>query len=383
MSYSLALPVLRLVSAETAHRMTIGALRSAELFLAKQLKNRRPSHRLAQNLWGMTFANPIGLAAGADKNAEAIKGVLSTGFGFAEFGTITPNAQPGNETPRVFRLNRDKAVINRYGLNNDGADAAANHLKKYRQWHKKGAGGIVGINIGAHNPPHNGIGSRAYLVNRIADYATVAEKLANYADYLTINLSCPNTPGMPNMQSPEVAGEVVKAVRDVTMTLRTPPPILAKLSPDLPQTNFYKTLDRLAECGVDGIILTNTTTRRPSNLVSRHRHQQGGLSGPPLFKASTQALATARQHLGKKMILVGVGGVDSPAAAYAKILAGASLVQLYTALAFQGPALVRHIIQKLEARLADDNIRHISDAVGQASSANEAIAIATSCPNHR
>lgn len=336
-----------------------------------------PPPRLTQHILGMPFAHPLGLAAGADKNAIAIEGVFGLGFAFAEFGTITPYPQSGNPKPRLFRLPQDEAVINRLGFNNDGATTAkirlATHRAKEKNPSNKNQGGIIGINIGAH-AYHND-------EERIADYAQVADALAEYADYITINLSSPNTPQLRVLQKPATIGKVITAVREVCADKQVAPRILVKLAPDFADKDFKATLDSLGACEIDGIILTNTTTARPSDLRGRHRDEKGGLSGKPLMRMSTERLAEAHQHFATspaktRPILIGVGGVDSVETTYAKILAGASLVQLYTALIFKGPALISKIVAGLDARLEADGVNHISEVIGQAKTAQEALTIA-------
>lgn len=367
--YRLTHPLLKRLPAETAHAVTLWGLRFKYGGGLPVLPS--PLPRLTQNILGMPFAHPLGLAAGADKNALAIGGMFRLGFAFAEFGTITPYPQSGNPKPRLFRLAQDEAVINRLGFNNDGAAIAKTRLATHNA---KNKAGIIGINIGAH----------AYHSDetRIADYAEVAHALAKYADYITINLSSPNTPQLRALQKPATIGKVIKAVRVACAKNKTSPPIFVKLAPDFAsKTDFKATLDSLGACEIDGIILTNTTTSRPPDLHPRHRHEKGGLSGKPLMRMSTERLAEAHQHFATspaktRPILIGVGGVDSVATAYAKILAGANLVQLYTALIFKGPALIPKIVMGLDARLQADGAGHISEVIGQAKTAKEALAMA-------
>ena len=346
----------RLLPLEMAHRLAI-------LCLKNRLMPRYhavPSPRLEQKIWGIFFANPLGLAAGFDKNAEAILGAARLGFGFSECGTITPLPQAGNPAPRVFRLNADHAVINRYGFNNQGADiAAANLARQYAR-----ARIPIGVNIGANKDS----------TDRINDYHDAATRLAAFADYLTINVSSPNTPHLRDLETPKMLGEIMGAVR-VGLCGRDVP-ILVKLSPDMCEHDFIAVLEALPDLGAAGVILTNTTMKRPQNLKASARGETGGLSGAPLLWASTEWLVLARRYLGENLVLVGVGGVDSAAAAYAKILAGANLVQLYTALALQGPRLPCRIINGLDALLARDGT-DISGARGQAKSAGEALAISS------
>jgi len=352
-----ATALARLLPAETAHRMAVWGMAHG---LTPHRDHSQLSPRLAQNLMGLTFSNPLGLAAGFDKNAEAIKGAFQLGFGFTEVGTITPLPQAGNAKPRVFRLTSDAAVINRYGFNNQGAEAAAARLKAYRQTAISGHG-TLGVNIGANKDS----------ADRIADYHKAATILSPYADYLTVNVSSPNTPGLRDMQTPHILADILSAV--ASGLNRPDLPVLIKLAPDMAEGDFFAVLDRLPDLGVAGVILTNTTIQRPDVLTSPHKTESGGLSGLPLLTASTEWLSRAHKRLGGKVMLIGVGGIDSPEAAYAKILAGANLVQLYTALALQGPDLPSRIITGLDQLLARDGFHHLKDAVGQAKDAAEAL----------
>ena len=355
----IAMGLARILPAEAAHHLAVFCLKNR---LTPHYRT-VPSPRLQQEIFGMVFANPLGLAAGFDKNAEAILGAGRLGFGFSECGTITPLPQAGNAPPRVFRLNADNAVINRYGFNNHGAEVAAANLVRQRPH----ASIPIGINIGANKAS----------ADRVRDYHDAAMRLGAFADYLTINVSSPNTPHLRDLQSPKMLGEIMAAVRTGLAGLAglegRDVPILVKLSPDMHEHDFIAVLEALPDLGARGVILTNTTIKRPQNLTAPARGEAGGLSGAPLLWASTEWLVLARRYLGADLVLVGVGGVDSAAAAYAKILAGASLVQIYTALALQGPGLPRRIINGLDAHLARDGT-DISGARGQAKSAAEAFA---------
>ena len=287
-------------------------------------------------------------------------GAFRLGFGYVEVGTITPKPQSGNPKPRVFRLSSDAAVINRYGFNNDGAEQAKTRLSK---WRKTSAGQrhILGVNIGANKDS----------LDRIADYAATSAILSPYADYITVNVSSPNTPGLRDMQTPSILAEIMAAVKSGLD--RAHLPVLIKLAPDMNEADFLAVLERLPDMGASGVILTNTTISRPDSLTSPNKDQQGGLSGAPLLLSSTQWLALARSRLPKHIPLIGVGGIDNAAAAYAKILAGANLIQLYTALALQGSHIIGEIIHGLDALLARDGVKHITDAVGQVTDAAEAL----------
>ena len=337
--YRLAWPLLRLLDAETAHRLSIEVLRTGLL--------RTPATdppRLACRLWGLDFANPIGIAAGYDKDAEVPDALLGLGFGYAEVGSVTPRPQAGNPRPRLFRLIEDQAVINRMGFNNQGLERLAERLEA-RQ-HR----GIVGVNLGANRDSED----------RIADYVSGLKRLQDVADYLVVNVSSPNTPGLRDLQAEEVLAELL----DRLLAARTTAvPLLLKLSPDLTEGEPEAIAEVVLARPVDGLIISNTTLAR-DGLVSRQRGQQGGLSGAPLWASSTALLTHFHRLCGGPLPLIGVGGVASGRQAYAKIRAGASLVQLYTALVYQGPGLVGRIKRELAALLEADGFATLSEAVG-------------------
>jgi len=333
---------LRLLPAETAHGLTVGLLR---LSGARQPPADDP--RLKVEALGLSFSNPIGLAAGFDKNAEIVDVMPRFGFGFVECGTITPRAQKGNPRPRVFRLAQDHAVINRLGFNNRGMDDAARRLERRQA-------GIAGVNIGAN----------ADSTNRIADYVSAFKRLAPFASYITINVSSPNTPGLRGLQSRDDLEHLLAAVIEARAQAGRKTPLLLKIAPDLDG----HALDDIAQVslasGIEGIIVSNTTLSRPPELKSPNKNEAGGLSGAPLFAPSTAILKAMRQRVGNKLVLIGVGGISSGADAYAKIRGGASLVQLYTAFAYEGPALIPRIKSELVALLERDAFARLIDAVG-------------------
>jgi dihydroorotate dehydrogenase len=296
---------------------------------------------------GRDFPNPIGLAAGFDKNAEVPAAMLGFGFGFVECGTVTPRPQSGNRRPRLYRLSEDRAVINRMGFNNDGMDVVAARLATRRR------NGICGINIGANKDS----------LDRIEDYRRAFTCLAPLADYVAVNVSSPNTPGLRGLQD---RGELTRLLAVLREAQRASPvPLLLKIAPDLDG----HALDDIAEValasGIEGLIVANTTIARPSSLRSRYASEAGGLSGVPLFEVSTGILREMRARTGDKLVLVGVGGIASGSDAYAKIRAGASLVQLYSALAFEGPGLVQRIKQELLACLVRDGFASVGEAIGK------------------
>jgi dihydroorotate dehydrogenase len=344
--------LLRQLPAEAAHRVTLALARAAGPLLPRPAPD---DPRLAVEAFGLNFPNPVGLAAGFDKDAEAPNAMAKFGFGFVECGTVTPKPQAGNPRPRLFRLSRDGAVINRMGFNNGGSQAAAQNLRARRE------GGIVGINIGANKDSSD----------RIGDYAWCFSELAPLADYVTANVSSPNTPGLRGLQNRDELAKLLGIMTNARAKLfdNTPSartmrkPILLKIAPDLD----LHALDEIAEVvrasGIEGLIVSNTTIARPP-LKSRHADEAGGLSGRPLFESSTRVLAEMHTRLNGAVTLVGVGGISSGRDAYAKIRAGASLVQLYTGLVFQGPGLVKRIKDELLTCLQRDGFAKLTDAVG-------------------
>ena len=332
--------LLRLLPAETAHRATIALTGVGRPFLPKPGAD---DARLAVTALGLSFPNPIGLAAGFDKNAAVPAAMARLGFGFVECGTVTPRPQTGNPQPRLFRLSEDRAVINRMGFNNDGMEQAARNLAR------RGAG-IIGINIGANKDS----------ADRTLDYVRAFATLAPLADYVTVNVSSPNTPGLRGLQNKE---ELTRLLGALTDARKTKIPLLLKIAPDLDGHALDDIADTVRASGIEGLIVSNTTIARPA-LKSAQAAETGGLSGAPLFAPSTEILRQMRQRLGNSVVLVGVGGISSGADAYAKIRAGASLVQLYTALVYQGPGLVSRIRRELAALLARDGFAHVGDAVG-------------------
>ncbi len=338
---------LRLLDPETAHRATLWALRRGLAPRAKAEDD--PS--LAIRLWGRDFPNPLGLAAGFDKDAEVPGPLLALGFGFVEVGTLTPRPQPGNPRPRIFRLPEDGAVINRLGFNNRGAAAARAALDR---WRAAGGAGLVGVNVGKNKESADAAG----------DYAAAARTLAPAADYLTINVSSPNTPGLRALQAKAELEALIDGLRDALAGLDAGPPLLLKVAPDLGDDALADIAQVALERRLDGLIATNTTISRPSGLLGRHRGETGGLSGRPLFARSTEVLGRLHGLTGGRLPLIGVGGVASGADAYAKIRAGASLVQLYTGLVYHGPGLIARIKRDLAALLRRDGFARVADAVG-------------------
>ncbi len=350
--YALAGPVIRLLDAERAHRLAITALRLDLVPCHRQA----PHPALAVSLWGRRFDNPIGLAAGFDKNAEVTDALLRCGFGFVEIGTVTPRPQVGNPRPRLFRLPEDQAIINRMGFNNDGVHAVARRLSARRLSTRRGRAGrgLVGGNIGPNRD----------AIDPAAACAEVAAVLAPLVDYLVVNVSSPNTPGLRALQRREPLAALIGRVREARDRAHCATPLLVKVAPDLTEEECGDIAGVVVEFGLDGLIATNTTVERPATLRGRSRGETGGLSGRPLFARSTEVLANFRRLTAGRIPLIGVGGIASGADAYAKIRAGATLVQLYTALVWQGPALVERIAAELAALLRRDGFDSVMKAVG-------------------
>ncbi len=348
--FSLVAPLLRRLPPEWAHQLTIWSLRS-RLVAPPPTSNPALPCRVA----GIDFPNPLGLAAGFDKNAEAVNSLSRLGFGFIEIGTLTPRPQPGNPKPRLFRLPKDQAVINRLGFNNHGLAAALDRIAALP------GRGLIGINIGKN----------ADSQDAIADYVQATRLAAPLADYLTMNISSPNTPGLRDLQSSIHLAPLLRAVLDARATAcqNQPrlPPLFLKISPDLSAAERQMLAATVLAEKIDGLIISNTTLARPPGLRSRWTQETGGLSGPPLFALSTQALADFYRLTRGKIPLIGVGGVQNGATAYAKIRAGASLIQLYTGLIYHGPSLIKNILSDLATYLKKDGYQSLDEAVGSQS----------------
>ena len=344
--HALARPFLRLIPPEAAHRLTIAGLAAG-----LGPRQREPDDPiLGSRVWGLDFANPVGLAAGFDKDGRAMAPMLGLGFGFVEVGSVTPQPQFGNPRPRIFRLAEDEAIINRLGFNSGGIEAAAPRLARFRQGSK--SKGIVGVNLGKNHDSEDAA----------SDYAAGAAALADAADYLVINVSSPNTPGLRTLQGRKHLTGIIERVRDALP--QNPTPLLLKIAPDLVEQDVGD-IARLALTGmVDGLIISNSTVDRPGSLRSRHKGKAGGLSGKPLMASSTTLLGEMYRQTHGKVPLIGTGGIASGADAYAKIRAGASLVQLYTALVYQGPALVGRIKNDLAENLRRDGFERLEEAIG-------------------
>jgi dihydroorotate dehydrogenase len=336
-------PFVKLLPPETAHRFAVNGMKIAPLAPA-----RPPSPRLAVAALGLNFPNPLGLAAGFDKNAEVPGAMLRLGFGFVEVGTLTPLPQAGNARPRIFRLHEDGAVINRFGFNNEGYERARARLVRRRP------AGLIGVNVGANKS----------TADRVADYVLGVKTFAPLADYVGINVSSPNTPGLRELQRRDALDELVArvaAARDETEPRR---PLVVKIAPDLDEHGLDDIVAVALARGIDGLIVSNTTVTRPASLRSRNRSESGGLSGRPLFELSTRLLARAYVALGGAMALIGCGGVEDAATALAKIEAGASLVQLYTSLALDGLGVIDRVLSGLERAVAERGVAGIAELRG-------------------
>ncbi len=343
---TLLVRALQRLDAEQAHRLTIRAL---ELGFGPRGRPDDPS--LATNLAGLRLPNPVGIAAGFDKDARAMRGLVQAGFGFVECGTTTPRPQDGNPRPRLFRLPEDRAVINRMGFNNAGLERFAANLAR------RPTGAVVGANLGANKDS----------TDRIADYEHGLTRLWSLADYFTLNVSSPNTPGLRALQRGEELEamlERIGAVRDRLCASGAAKPLFLKVAPDLDDGDVEAIAAAAIRYGLSGLIVSNTTVERPASLRGADRAESGGLSGAPLFARSTALLARFRDAAGGRLALIGVGGIASGEDAYAKIRAGADAVQLYTALALEGPGLLARIKRDLVVRLRADGFRSVSEAVG-------------------
>ena len=337
--YRFLRPLVFALNAETAHRATIAALKAAPL-----RKPARFPSSLRSTVAGLDFPSPVGLAAGFDKDAQVTEQMLGAGFGFVEVGTLTPRPQSGNPRPRLFRLAEDRAVINRLGFNNGGQEAALERLRRYTHAH-----GLIGVNVGANKDS----------TDRIADYVEGVRRMEPVARYLTINISSPNTPGLRGLQQEGALDDLLAAVREA----RSNKPIFLKVAPDLGDGDPERIVRSALDHGIDALIVANTTVSRPP-LKSRHAGEPGGLSGAPLRPLALDALRRFRSASGGEIPLIGVGGIVTADDAWERIRAGASLVQLYTAMVYHGPGIARRIAAGLADRLDRAGFASIAEAVG-------------------
>lgn len=349
---SVARPLLFSLDPERAHELTLDALGTgvATAVLGRLCPPPPADARLRLDVCGLTFANPLGLAAGLDKQGTALAAWDALGFGAAEIGTVTPRPQPGNPRPRLFRLPEDRALINRFGFNSDGAVRVRDHVET-----RAGRGLRIGINLGRNKSTAND--------QAVDDYTAGVDALLDVADYFVVNVSSPNTAGLRDLQQHRELGALVAAVVSRTGPRRTP--VFVKLSPDMDDRDLLDSADAAAAAGASGLIATNTTLSRaqlasPPALVA----QAGGLSGAPLRTRATVVCRLLHRHLSGRLPVIGVGGIDSADAAWERLQAGASLIQIYTALIYQGPGLVRDILQGLSERLDRHGVRHLREIIG-------------------
>ncbi|MCF8465837.1 MAG: quinone-dependent dihydroorotate dehydrogenase [Sneathiella sp.] len=346
--YDMMRPVLFSMEAEKAHNLSIRALK---LGLLPHVSN-QIDPILRTELFGLTFPNPIGLAAGYDKNAEVLKEVSNLGFGFVEAGSVTPRPQAGNPKPRIFRLVRDEAVINRLGFNNQGLELAAKNFSG------RDKAGIAGANLGANKDSDD----------RIEDYVLGMRKLAPLASYVTVNISSPNTPGLRALQGKgeleDLLGRLMDTRKNIVTEGATFFPILLKIAPDLTDQDKSDIAETVMAQGIDGLIISNTTITRLNTLLDPRKNEPGGLSGQPLKDISLSVLKDMYRATRGQLPLIGVGGIQSAEDAYRRIRAGASLLQLYTAMIYKGPYVAAHIARGLVQKLRADNFTSVKEAVG-------------------
>jgi len=399
LSDRVALPVLRrTLDPERAHQV---GLALAKRGLAPTFRPSAAEQSLAQvssrpfpNYPSLNFESCIGLAAGFDKDGVAIQPMLDMGFGYVEVGSVTPEPQPGNPKPRMFRLNHDKGVINRYGFNSHGADEVAENLQNYRTpppppatketdlaadepLHKAvhileqiGDAGKSMLSVLRKPPVHEkgvlgvNLGKNKTSDDEIADYQAGIQKLGPYADYLVINVSSPNTPGLRDLQQPQKLRRLLNAALDERNALAKPVPLLVKLAPDLNEEELKDIAEAVMECGVDGMVVCNTTMSRPSSVTSPDKEEAGGLSGAPLKNISTDCIRTLYSLTGGNVPIIGVGGVASGQDAYEKLKAGASLVQIYSCMVYEGPGVVSRIRKELAELMLQNGQRKLEDVVG-------------------
>ncbi|XP_076165263.1 dihydroorotate dehydrogenase 2 [Ptiloglossa arizonensis] len=347
---AIALPLVQLLDPEIAHTAAVKMLKWG--LMSKQ--NTQDSESLAIDVWGLQFKNPVGMAAGFDKQGEAIEGLHKIGFSFVEIGSVTPKPQPGNPKPRVFRLLEDNAVVNRYGFNSEGHESVWSRLRKLRD--NNDFNGIIGVNLGKNKTS----------TDAVQDYIDGIKKFLDVADYFVINISSPNTPGLRSLQRKDNLEELLIKVNQVRQSIWSKQPLLLKLAPDLSDSEKQDIADVVLQkkSKVDGLILCNTTIAR-NNLTSSLKEESGGLSGAPLCDISTAMISDMYKLTHGTIPIIGVGGIFTGADAYNKIKAGASLVQVYTSFAYRGPPVIGKIKRELSDMLKQDGLASIKDAVGK------------------
>ncbi|GAB0092960.1 Dihydroorotate dehydrogenase (quinone), mitochondrial [Sergentomyia squamirostris] len=349
---NILMPTMWKMPAEFSHKLAVFACKYGIMGQAEFVD----SERLRTDFLDISLSNPVGIAAGFDKDGEAVKGLHELGFGFVEIGSITPLPQPGNPKPRCFRLVEDRAIINRFGFNSDGHERVLERIKKLREdWTFHG---VIGVNLGKNKTSPSAE----------EDYAAGIKLFGPVADYLVINISSPNTPGLRNLQNKDQLKSLLTSAVEAKKSLKKNVPLLLKIAPDLivEELNEIAEIIQLEQCRVDGLIVNNTTVSRPPTLKSEHREEVGGLSGAPLFDLSTKIIFHMYKKTDGKIPIIGVGGISSGRDAFDKILAGASAVQLYTAFAFYGPPVVNKIKRELDELLQKNGFKSVAEARGMA-----------------
>ena len=360
--FELARPLLYALDPEQAHELTLKSL-EAGIYPRPAAAD---AESLSVSVWGLDFPNPLGIAAGFDKDARVPQAILGMGFGHAEIGTVTPRPQDGNPRPRVYRLISDRALINRLGFNNGGHAAALTRLQRDRP---HSVGRVVGVNVGANKD----------ATDRAADYVEGVRAFYDVASYFTVNISSPNTPGLRDLQAPAALDELIERVLQARAELmaagKPKRPVVVKLAPDIAEDDLEPITKVLTSRGVDGIAVSNTTLARERLTNATLAREAGGISGRPLFHRSTVVLARVHELTGGRIPLIGIGGIDSAAAAIAKLEAGATLLQLYTGLIYEGPGLLARIKQEMVAHLTREKIGRVGDLTGRRAQAWAAKAI--------
>ena len=344
--FSILKPYIFSLDPEAAHDLAIKSLKFN--ILPKSIFNVEDEEILETNLFNERIPNPIGLAAGFDKSAEVYNSLFKLGYGFVEVGTVTPKRQLGNPKPRIFRLEKDEALINRLGFNNDGSEIISNRISGNLP------GGFLGINIGPNKDTKN----------KAEDYYLCLSRLSTFAGYLTINISSPNTEGLRDFHDEQELDKLLKGINKIKKESSISKPIAVKLSPDIKDDEINKIIELIKKYNIDGVIVSNTTDRNRENLSDINKNEKGGLSGQPLKNLSTALIKKIFKVTKGKIQIIGVGGVDSGKSAYEKICAGANAVQLYTGMVYKGPGVVKAIKRELISILKKENIKNISEAVG-------------------
>ena len=345
--FSALRPFLFNLDPETAHDLAIKSLKYNPL--PKKMFQVEDEQMLNIELFGKNFPNPIGMAAGFDKSAEVYNSLLKLGFGFVEIGTVTPLKQFGNPKPRIFRLEEDYALINRLGFNNDGIEIIKNRINS------NGKNGILGINIGPNKETKD----------QTNDFCSGLKNFFDIADYITINISSPNTEGLRDFHDHEKLNDLLFALNKIIKDNKTKIPLLLKVSPDIKENDIPEIINVIIKNNISAVVLTNTTNGNRNNLKSETKNEEGGLSGEPLQKISTNMIKKFYKHTSGKIPIIGVGGVSSGKSAYEKIIAGASLLQLYTSFVYRGPSTAKDIKKELIQILKDEGIKNIKEAVGK------------------